>query len=340
MGLDGSGTFIGTVLVLAAVAAALIYGYMEYQVRMLRTTATKLAGGILFTSKFLTVGTRNASQEVVVNAPMGRYAVDAAAADVASLPRQELAVVLPAVGLQCEVKVDIGTKLDEPADCCTITFTASDAAKLEALGLPTTPAAVVVIDDVPLPVARAFQSFASQMGLWIERVEHRVHLEQEAELRRQKDEAAALAAAEAAALKAADKAAGKDSQGKGDYSVPVSDVVRQERIDKQIADLRATAGFKGSSSEFGADPGGKLLWFVDMDATGRAILKSGNRSFVGNLKGAKITALTGELEVGVRDALWTPEEPMLSNFSILAGAKPETRLAWKERLEILIRSLH
>ena len=259
MGLDGSGTFIGTVLVLAAVAAALIYGYMEYQVRMLRTTATKLAGGLLFTSKFLTVGTRNASQEVVVNAPMGRHAVEAAAADLARLPRKELAVVLPAVGLECDVKVDVSTKAGEPPDRCTITFTASNAAKLEALGLPATPAAVVVIDDVPLPVARAFQSFSAQMGLWIERVEHRVHLDREAEQRKKDEEAAALVAAEAAALRAADKAAGKTNQSKEDYGHPVSDEVRQARIDKQIAALRASAGFKGNSSEFGADPGGKLL---------------------------------------------------------------------------------
>ena len=78
-------------------AAALIYGYMEYQVRMLHTSATKLASGLLFTSKFLTVGTRNATQEVIVNAPMGRHAVEVAAADLARVPRKELAVVLPAV---------------------------------------------------------------------------------------------------------------------------------------------------------------------------------------------------------------------------------------------------
>ncbi len=339
MGMEGSGTFISTVLVLAAVAAALIYGYMEYQVRMLRTTATKLAGGLLFTSKFLTVGTRNAAQEVVVNAPIGRHAVEAAAADLARLQKKELAVVLPAVGLACDVKVNSSNKAGETADRCSITFTTSDAAKLEALGLPPAPAAVVVIDDVPLPVARAFQSFASQMGLWIERVEHRVHLDREAEQRKKEEESAAQAVAEAAATKAADKAAGKAGQPREDYGHPVSDEVRQERINKQIAALRATAGFKGNSSEFGADPGGKLLWFVDLDPAGRVILQSGSRSFNGNLKGAKITALTGELEVGVRDALWSEDEPALSNFNILAGAKPEIRLAWKERLEILIRSL-
>jgi hypothetical protein len=335
MGFEGSGSFITTVVVLAAIAGALIYGYMEYQVRMLRTTATKLAGGLLFTSKFLTVGTRNASQEVVVNAPMGRHAVEATAADLARLPRQEIAVVLPAAGLVCDVKTEASSQAGKAADRCTISFTASDAAKLQALGLPATPAAVVVIDGVPLPVARAFQSFAAQMGLWVERVEHRIHLEREAAQRKAEEEAAAREAAEAAALRAADKS----GKAKEDFSTPVSDEERQARIDRQIEALRKAAGFKGNSSEVSADAGGRILWFIDLEPSGRVILQSGNRSFHGSLKGAKITTLTGELEIGVRDALWTAEESMLSNFNILAGAKPEIRLAWKERLEILIRSL-
>ncbi|OYT91385.1 MAG: hypothetical protein CFE43_13515 [Burkholderiales bacterium PBB3] len=290
----------------------------------------------------MTVSTRNASQEVVINAPLARYAADASGVDMAQLPWRELAVALPAVGLVCQVTPHASDKahaVQQPADRCSIRFQSADAAKLESLGLPAAPVAVVVIDSVPLPVARAFQSFAAQMGMWVERVEQRVQLEREAEQRKKEDEAAAVIAAEAAAQKAADKAAGKAGQSKEDYSQPVSDEIRQERIDKQIAALRKTAGFKGSSSEFGADPGGKLQWFVDLDGTGRVILQSGNRSFNGSLKGAKITALTGELEVGVRDALWSEDESQLSNFNIMAGTKPEIRLAWKERLEILIRSL-
>ena len=335
MGMEGSGTFISTVMVLAAVAAALIYGYMEYQVRMLRTTATKLASGLLFTSRFLTVGTRNATLEVVVNAPRGRHAVEAAAADLARLPKKELAVVLPAIGLVCDVKVDSTHRAGKTADRCTITFTASNAAKLLALGLPATPAAVVVIDDVPLPVARAFQNFAGQMGFWIERVEQRVHLEREAEQRKKEEEAAALVAAEAAAQ----RAVGKTNKTKDDYSTPVSDEDRKVRIDKQIDVLRKAAGFKGASAEFGADPGGKIQWYIELEPSGKVILQSGSRSFSGSLKGAKLTTLVGELELGVRDALWTEEDPALSNFMILAGTKSEVRLAWKERLEILIRSL-
>ena len=335
MGMEGSGTFIGTVLVLAAVAAALIYGYMEYQVRMLRTTASKLAGGLLFTSRFITVGTRYATQEVVVNAPQGRHAMEAAAADLARLPNKELAVVLPAIGLVCDVKVNSTNRAGKTADRCTITFTASDAAKRLALGLPATPAAVVVVDNVPLPVAHAFQSFAGQMALWIERVEQRVHLEREAQQRKKEEEAAAQAAVEAAVQ----RALGKTSKTKDDYSTPVSDEERKARIDKQIDVLRKAAGFKGSSAEVGADPGGKIQWYVELEPSGKVILQSGSRNFSGSLKGAKVTTLAGELELGVRDALWTEEESTLSNFLILSGVKSEVRLAWKERLEILIRSL-
>ena len=106
-----------------------------------------------------------------------------------------------------------------------------------------------------------------------------------------------------------------------------------------IEALRKAAGFKGSSSEVSLDARGKIQWFIDLDSSGRAILQSGSRTFHGSLKGAKVTTLTGELELGVRDALWTEDDPQLSNFNIMAGAKAETRLAWKERLEILIRSL-
>lgn len=335
MGFEGSGTFIMTVMLLAAVAGVLIYGYMEYQIRMLRTTATRLASGLLFTSKFLTVGTRNASQEVVVNAPLGRHGIDAGAADLARQPRQAIAVVLPAVGLRCDVKADSTDPAGGAAERCTITFTASDAAKLQSLGLPVAPASVTVIEGVPFPVARDFQSFAAQMALWVERVEHRIQLEREAEQRKIEEAAAAQAAAEAAALRAADKS----SKSKEDFSTPVSDEERKARIDRQIATLHKAAGFKGSSSEFNADPGGKLLWYIDLEPSGRVIVQSGNRTFHGSLKGAKVTTLTGELELGVRDALWSAEESMLSNFNIFGGAKPETRLAWKERLEILIRSL-
>ena len=335
MGWDGSGSFIMTVLVIAGIAAALIYGYMEYQVRMLRTSSTKQAGGLLFTSKYLTVGTRNASAEVAINAPMGWHGSGVSAADLVRAPAKALAIVLPAAGLECRVKVDPGTSAKENAERCTITFTTSDPTKLETLGLPSVVAEVVVIDAVPLPVARNFQGFASQMGLWVERVENRIRLEMAAEQKRKDDAAAAAADAEAAAKRAAERAA----QPKEDFTTPVSDEERKERADKQIAALRAAAGFKGSSSEMSVGPGGKLLWFIDLEPTGKVILHSNGRTFHGSLKGAKITALAGELEVGVRDALWTEEEPTLSNFLIMAGAKSEIRLAWKERLEIVIRSL-
>ncbi|OYV01634.1 MAG: hypothetical protein CFE45_03955 [Burkholderiales bacterium PBB5] len=200
MGFEGSGTFIWTVLGIAGVAAALMYGYMEYQVRMLRTTATKQNTGLLFTSRFLTVGTRTASQEVVVNAPVGRYAADESAADVRRLPRREVAVVLPALGLVCQVKPQVAgnashaSAVKPVADRCTIRFQTADAAKQEALGLPAAPVSVVVIEDVPLPVARNFQSFASQVGLWVERSEQRLRLEREAEQKRVEEEAQAEAA--------------------------------------------------------------------------------------------------------------------------------------------------
>lgn len=331
---DGAGTFILTVLVLAVLALVVIYGAMEYQVRMLRTTSTRLDGGILFTSRYLTVGSRLASQEVFINAPSGRYAVEASAADLARLPKKAIAVVFPAVGLVCTVSPQAAAQPGAKASGrCTVTYTSSDAAKRVALGLKALPAEVVVIEGVPLPVAQAFQKFAVQLGLWVERVEHRIALEREAE-QRQRDEAAAQAAVAAALQGLAPAGSGKES-----YSLPVSPQERQARMDRQIAVLRQQAGFKGSSAEAGADPAGKLQWYVELDPTGQVILQSGTRTFHGSLKGAKVVNLATELELGVRDALWTEQDSALSNFYILSGAKSEVRLAWKERLDLLIRSL-
>lgn len=335
MGLFESSSLITTVLVVGGVAAALIYGYMEYQVRMLRTQAVKLPTGLLFTSKFLTVGTRNASQEVSIKAPMGRHVEDALAQDVKqALPRQ-LAVVLPAIGLTFEVKAETQAGSDTPSDRCSIRFSSSNPEKLQALGLPAAPAALIVVDNVPVMVARNFQSFAAQMGMWIERVEHRVQLDRDAAQKKQEEAEAELARAEAAAQ----RKASKSGQPKDDLSKALSEEERQARAQTQIAEWRKAAGFKGSSSEMGVDPRGKVQWFIDLDPTGRVILHANNRTFHGSLKGAKITTLTGELELGVRDALWSEDEPQLSNFNIMAGVKPETRLAWKERIEILVRSL-
>jgi hypothetical protein len=320
----GSGYFLINALVVAVIAAALVFGYMEFQVRMLRTTTTQLPGGLLFSSKFLTMGTRNASQEVVVNAPLGRHS-PSPMLDVAQQPRQALAVLLPAVGLRCEVLWGETTAL-RTSDRCTVRLSSPHAETLEALGMPAAPCASVLVEGVPFPVAQALERFATRMGLWVERVERRIHLQREKEL---------AIATEAAKLAAIQKAANKNSAS----NAPVGEEERKARIDQQIEVLRKAAGFKGSNTEYSADPSGQIKWLIDLEPGGRAILQTGKQSFHGSLKGAKVTTLTGELELTVRNALWTEDDPSVSVFKILDGLKPEMRLAWKERLDILIRGL-
>jgi len=41
-----------------------------------------------------------------------------------------------------------------------------------------------------------------------------------------------------------------------------------------------------------------------------------------------------ELEVGVRDAYWTEEEPELRTFKLLQGVPANERRVWKDRLEV------
>jgi hypothetical protein len=56
------------------------------------------------------------------------------------------------------------------------------------------------------------------------------------------------------------------------------------------------------------------------------------------LHGASITSTAGGLQLGVRDAWWTEQEPELRTFKVLQVG-PDERRAWKERLELIRNGL-
>jgi hypothetical protein len=107
----------------------------------------------------------------------------------------------------------------------------------------------------------------------------------------------------------------------------------------QIACWRQAAGFKGQHSAHHTDPRGEVLWFVDLAADGRITLHADKRTVHASLLGARIVATMGEIEVGVRDAYWSEDNPDLRVFQVLKGHSVESRRAWKERLEILSNGL-
>ena len=179
------------------------------------------------------------------------------------------------------------------------------------------------IDKVPRAVIVQYEHFATQVGLWVEKIE----LRQKQEAQAQAAAAAALEAeAEAEREKAAAKAGGA---GSGQTLTP----------DAQVALWRKNAGFSGTSNEIGLDEKGNILWYVDLDQTGRITLHADKRTVHTTLEGAEFTSLGGELEIGVRDEFWLPESPKLNRFRIMKGRSPDERRAWRERMEILRNQL-
>ena len=334
MGMSWTNQFILIVAGAAVLIGGLLYAYMEYQVRMLRTEAIKLPGGLRFASRFFNVETRQGSQDIQVTAPRGRVLQGPVTTEFSAVAEGAVSVVLPAVGFMCKVTNTVNAA-GSPTSLCRVKLTSPDETQLKSLGLPVTPITTVVIDDVPVPVARNFQAIFRQVSLWIERVEQRVKVEAALTEKRRQHAAAAAAFAEATAKDEAERA----SQPQEDLNVPLSEDERKARAEKQLEVWRAAAGFRGTSSELSIDPRGKVIWFVEVDNKGMVLLHSNKRTFHGSLLGAKITSMTGELEIGVRDAFWTEEDPRLSTFNLFSGSKAETRLAWKERLEILIRTM-
>lgn len=334
MGISWTNQFILIVAGAAVLIGGLLYAYMEYQVRMLRTEAIKLPGGLRFASRFFNVETRQGSQDIQITAPQGRVKAGPGGQETVRAAQGPVSIVLPAVGFMSKVTNSV-TASGAPTGLCCVTLSSPDEAQLKALGLPITPMTTVLIDGVPVPVAQNFQAVFRQISLWIERVEQRVKVEEELAEKRRQHAAAAAAFAEATAKDEAARA----NEPKEDLSIPLSEEERKARADKQLDVWRAAAGFRGTSSELSIDPRGKVIWFVEVDNKGMVLLHSNKRTFHGSLQGAKITSMTGELEIGVRDAFWTEEDPRLSTFTLFSGSKPETRLAWKERLEILIRTL-
>ena len=317
--------------VIAAVAVgAGVYGYMEYHAYLLRTNVTTLPTGVRFLAQGLTVETHTASKEVVVQTRYGQYAHQKAPGAQEEQQTGSLTVTFAAVGLKIStsrvvVKPEGGGAPVETG-FSTIAFQSSDELASRAHGRPAAETSSLRIDHVPNPIAHDFQGYANRVLLWVDKIEHSLKID--IETRRKEEEERARVEALAVA------------KAKKNAPAVLSDAQREAKAAEQIELWREKAGFKGSSTEMSIDANGDVAWFIDLHPAGRAILHSNKRTFHGSLQGAKVTALTGELEIGVRDDYWTEEDPQLLKFRILSGTTPENRLAWKERLEILIRGLY
>ncbi len=316
-------------LIAALVIGGGIYAYMEYHAYLLRTDVATLPTGVRFTAQGLVVESHNASREVVVQTHHGSYTHQKSPDAQPQQQTGSLTATFAAVGLKIStsrvvIKPDGG---GPPVDTGfnTIVFQSSDDLACRAEGRPPGETSSVRIDHVPDAIAHDFQSYANRLLLWVDKLEHNVRID--VEKRRKEEEERERAEAQAA-------------KARKNAPAALTEAEREAKAAAQIEVWRDKARFKGSSSEMSIDANGDIVWFIDLHPTGRAILHANKRTFHGSLEGAKVTALTGELEIGVRDDYWTEDDPQLLKFRILSGTTPESRLAWKERLEILIRGLH
>ena len=303
----------------ASVLGGAVYLFMEYQAHLLRTSVASVPGGLLFAAQGFSVESRHAAKEVKVIARHAAYARQALPDGDEEQQKGALTVVLAAVGLQIEVSrisVKDGDEGDAvPTGFSCIVFSASDETLRNAQGKLASERSQLKLDRVPDPIATDFQQFANGLRVWIDKVEQQAEAQAAAQLQREREQEQAEAA------------------------VPLSEADREARAGAQIEKWRAIAGFKGTSTEVSFDGNGQIVWLIDLEPAGRVILHADNRTFHGSLKGAVVVGVGTEMEVSVRDDSWSEQAPRMAAFRVLGGTTPESRRAWKERLDILIKSL-
>lgn len=298
---------VGAIFVLSIAA----YLYAELQAFWMRTAVTKIPGGQRFEAHEFSVDMLRRAGKIRVKARKATYHQKAREGQAEMEKQGALDVTFDALGLRIELSRMVrtlsnpkpGQEATEPSGWHSLAFLATEEdAELRLAPLPS-------------KVADEFVTFAKQIQLWVERLEHQRQARLDAE------EAAKREAEEAAAAKAALKA-----KGKANAMSP----------DEQIAQWRRVAGFTGTTSEVGLDGKGGIEWFIDLDATGRITLHSGKQTAHTTLQGATVTSLGGELEINVLDAEGHPDP---HSFRVLKNTPPDVRRAWKERMEILRDSL-
>ena len=313
----------------SAVLGGGAYLYMEYQAYLLRTSVISVPGGLRFVAQGLTVESRHAGKEIKVITKNGRFSRQPLAGGDDEVQEGALTATLVAVGLQIEVsRVAVKDPKGGEAKATgfsRIVFLATDEPMHKALGKPGGYRSELRIDNVPDPIATNFQQFANGLRAWIDKVEQQLQAKI-AEQRKLEQEAAAVAA-------------GLAMEPEENPTVALTDADRQGRATAQLEKWRAAAGFKGTSTEMHFDERGKMVWLIDLAPSGKVILHASARTFQGSLKGATVNGFGSELEVAVRDEYWTEDDPRLVAFRILGGSKPETRRAWKERLDLMIQNL-
>lgn len=281
----------------------LAYAAFEYSLWLERTQTYRLANGLRFVAHGFQIETNKTDKRIWIKSTHGHYAKVQTETKAAVEQSGNLRVHLSATGLRMRVAPVLKAASQTAPTQCSIHF--ESAQEQVRLSIPY----------VPIKVGEAFTEFWRQIAVWIEKMEER-----------RAQEEAAKASAEATASEEGQGTGGDDKEANANSALTV---------DEQVAQWRKVAGFKGTSSDIGLDEQGKIVWFIDLDATGRVILHSDKKTAIANLLGAQLVSLGNELEVTVRDECWTEKEPETRSFRVLKGRSPDERRAWKERMEIL-----
>ena len=295
--------------------AGLGWVVLEMRLRALRTKVLQIPGGLRFEAQDFSVQVLRKEQQLCVHYVRGVWTppVLGAVQSVAKNGRTEC--TFAAIGFRVEVYESVTQESGQD------TPTHSDRFGISMRGANESQ---LVLHPVNGTVAQSFKLFFLQVGHWIERLEWRA---EQARVERLRSEEAAAQAQEHAQLLA-------QLLGNSASKEPRTQAERDRIAATQIAQWRQAAGFVGKHSLHASDANGMVLWFVDLAEDGRVTLHADKRTIHSTLRGARIASMGNELEVGVRDAYWTEEEPELRTFKLLQGVPANERRVWKDRLEV------
>lgn len=313
-----SGALVIGLMVLLIAALGLVMADLHRRAR--RTLVVTVPGGLRFESQRLTVQVQRKQQELRVTCRQGVLTPAPGGATEQGVPAGPVAHTFAAVGIA--VTVRNGLQPEEGATDAgragpfDIVFRGADGTELR-------------MARVNAPVAASFKLFYLQVRHWIDKLEQRLERERIERLRADEEATQARQHAELMAR----------LMGEQPADATRTAAVCEALAAAQIASWRQAAGFLGQHSTHQTDASGQVLWFVDLAMDGRITLYANQRSIHSTLHGATVEAKGGGLELAVRDAHWSEDNAELSRFLVLKGCSAEERRAWKERLEILCRSL-
>lgn len=289
---------------------------LEMHWRSLRTRIFQIPGGLRFEAQAFTVQILRKEQVVQVRCGYGIFTP--AGADAVQEPSisQHIEHTFAALGFSVKVREPIEQKSDQ--------LESTRKGYVDIL-MRDANGDQLAITRVNATVAASFELFYLQVHQWIEKLEQRAKRERVQRLRSEEEVAQAKQIEDLMSQLAANKSSGE----------PISEEQRNALAATQIAQWRNAAGFQGQHSLQHTDENGLVVWFVDLLADGRITMHSNKRTIHTTLRGSSIVSKNGELEVSVRDAYWTEEDPELRTFQILKGCSADERRAWKERLELL-----